>query len=141
MKRILTLGACALAISALSVGASAQQPGTGTKSPAGKTQPGNLKRGDHKTRVDWFKHLNLTPDQKAKITKILEDQRAHMKALRGGNAKVKGNPPNKEQLAKMKSLKDETHNKIRSVLTPAQQKQWDEMRKKRIGKVKGDGKV
>ena len=62
------------------------------------------------------KTLTLTADQKTKITAILEKGREEMQ-----------NVPKEERKGKMADMMKAQHDQIRAVLTPEQQKKFDDM--------------
>lgn len=82
---------------------------------------------DPKASFDRFSQkLNLTPEQKEKIRPILNDE---VKAIQGAY-----------QEARDKELKiiEDHRAKVNAVLTPEQQKKFNEMRDERIKKCKKD---
>jgi Spy/CpxP family protein refolding chaperone len=58
--------------------------------------------------------LNLTDEQKEKVREVMEASRPKFKAIR------------EEQRAKMQAVRDEARKQIRPLLTPAQQKVFDD---------------
>jgi Spy/CpxP family protein refolding chaperone len=64
--------------------------------------------------------LNLTADQIAKIKPILQNQLTQMQAVRKDASLTAG-----QKLDKIRSIHDETRNKIRNVLTDDQKKKFD----------------
>ncbi len=67
--------------------------------------------------------LNLTDDQKAKILPVLQSQFDQMKALRDDTSLS-----DDDKRDKRRSIMQDTHQKIRALLTPDQQQQFDSMR-------------
>ena len=65
--------------------------------------------------------LNLTDDQKTKITAIFKADQDQMQALRGGET------PRDEVRAKMQDIQKSTHDQIRALLTEDQQQKFDAM--------------
>lgn len=66
--------------------------------------------------------LSLTADQIAKIKPLFADQFTQMQAVRKDSSLSAG-----QKLDKIRSIHDETHAKIRDVLTEDQQKKFDAM--------------
>lgn len=106
----------------------------GTGGPQG--HPGPPSPADHVKMLD--KELNLTADQKTKITQILEDQQAQMKKMREDTS-----TPRDQKMAMMKEQHQAVHSKIRALLDPDQQKKFDEamkrMQQEHMGHGMGDG--
>jgi Spy/CpxP family protein refolding chaperone len=69
------------------------------------------------------KHLNLTDAQQAQIKQIFADSDAKMKAAHD-NA---GAGDKKDMREQMKAAMEDRQSKVRAVLTPDQQKKYDEM--------------
>jgi Spy/CpxP family protein refolding chaperone len=69
------------------------------------------------------KHLSLTDAQQAQIKQIFADSDAKMKAAHD-NAGAGGKKDMREQ---MKAAMEDRQSKVRAVLTPDQQKKYDEM--------------
>jgi Spy/CpxP family protein refolding chaperone len=69
------------------------------------------------------KQLNLTADQQAKIKPILEEQHSKMQQWMQSNQ----NASQEDRRAQMKQWHDETTSRVREVLTPDQQKKFDQM--------------
>ena len=69
--------------------------------------------------------LNLTPDQKAKVQPILDDQRQKMHDvfMEGRNGTI----THDEQMAKMKEIHDATAAQLKSILTDEQFQKWQSM--------------
>lgn len=70
------------------------------------------------------KTLDLTPEQQAKISPILEQAKPQIVAAR------------QESRAKMKAIRDNTRSQIRPLLTPAQQTKLDAIQKAREDMMK-----
>jgi Spy/CpxP family protein refolding chaperone len=78
--------------------------------------------------------LNLTSDQQAKVQAILEDQQKQRETLMQDSSLSQD-----DRRAKGMELRKKTMSDIRAVLTPDQQKQFDEMQAKREQEMKGGG--
>ncbi len=119
MQLILMTGLCLIALVALAQ----QQPAPPAQSEGQHGQ--HAARGmpsvdDHVKMLS--EKLNLTEDQQAKIKPILEDQRTQMQALMKDNSL---SPDDRRD--KARSIHDETHAKIRDLLTDEQKKKFDAM--------------
>jgi protein CpxP len=142
MKRFLTISAVCLAISSLVASASAQKPGPaagGKDAPQGG-RPGGMAmgfRGGAGMMDHLKKELNLTPAQETKIKAIMEKYRPQMEALRKSFKPGDKGQIDKSFLEKFKAIRDKQNAEIRAVLTPAQQKKWDDMRSK--ARMRGPG--
>jgi len=66
--------------------------------------------------------LNLTEDQQAKIKPILENESTQMQSLRSDTSLSQ-----EDRMAKMKQIRESTTSQINPILTPDQQKQYEEM--------------
>ena len=101
----------------------------------GFAQEGKKKKGGHEQTTEMrlkkmTEELSLTADQQKKLTPVLEEQAANMKA-------AKENPDNKEEnRAKMK----ESMKKIQAILTPEQLEKMKANAPKGKGKGQGEGK-
>lgn len=78
------------------------------------------------------KQLNLSSDQQTKIQGILEDQQKQREALMQDNSVAP-----EDRRAKMMEMRKKTQSDIRAVLTPDQQKQFDEMQARREQQMGG----
>ena len=135
------IAAAALAVSQLAA-ADPNPTSTPPESPAGKAPPasgdsqkfcGSDQFGGPRGRFHhWARHrghggdgqmldrlLNLTDEQKEKVNEIMEASRPKIKAIR------------EEQGAKIQAVRDEAQKQIRPLLTPAQQKVFDDAQKLR----------
>ena len=65
------------------------------------------------------KQLGLTPEQQAKLEPILQDSRQQMMGLQG--------VPDQERRTRAQKIREATRQKIRALLTPAQQAKYDEL--------------
>jgi Spy/CpxP family protein refolding chaperone len=79
------------------------------------------------------KHLELTDDQAAKISLILDDAKKQADALRDDTTIAR-----KDKRAKFQEIGQDMHTQIRAILTPEQQQKLDEM-KDHAGKDHGPG--
>ena len=68
--------------------------------------------------------LNLTPDQQAKVQPIIDQAHPQIVAI------------HREAMQKMKTVVDNTASQIRPLLTPEQQKTFDENQKSRQGRMR-----
>jgi len=67
--------------------------------------------------------LNLTPDQKTKITALLHDEAKKRQELRADTT-----TPREEKLEKGQALMAEQEKKLKAILTPEQFEKWQKMR-------------
>jgi Spy/CpxP family protein refolding chaperone len=93
-----------------------------------------------KTLDRMTKRYNLTSDQQNQIRPILQDQQQQMQSLRADTSMSRG-----DRVAKMRSMHQESAQKIEAVLTDdqrkkfdADQKKMDEHRAERMGGGQGD---
>lgn len=66
-----------------------------------------------------YRKLDLTSEQRAQVDKILEESRQKIKSLRA------------ESTPRFEEIRKEAHKKIRAILTPEQQKKFEEMEERR----------
>ena len=79
--------------------------------------------------------LNLTDDQKAKITPILQDEFQQIQQVRVDTSLTR-----RERFAKMGEIRQNANKQIRPILTPDQQKKLDEMREEARERFGGRGR-
>lgn len=78
--------------------------------------------------------LNLTPQQRSQLTPILEAEAPKVKAIM--------QDPNlspSEKKNKLKTVHSQTDPLVKSILTPTQYKQWEQIRKDELENLKGGG--
>jgi periplasmic protein CpxP/Spy len=130
MKRLMMiLFAAVLSLSMMSF---AQSTGTDAQSAGQQGSGMHHGDGDHDRMMmdpqQMVNHLdqqlNLTADQKTKITTVLENSNKHAQELRANNSGDK--TANREA---MRQLHDNTHAQIKATLTPDQQTKFDAMMK------------
>ena len=97
------------------------------RSKTRSTRPGpNTMENDPEKRLERLtRHLDLTPEQQARIKPILADEHAQLDALRGNDTYNK-----EERRARLLQLNKATSDRLMSVLTPEQQKIYGETRQK-----------
>jgi periplasmic protein CpxP/Spy len=111
-------------------GADMVPTGQGQGGPArGAVKRGQMDAGERLERMS--RHLDLTDEQKAKIKPILDDEDQRLKALRDD-----GSLTRVQQREKLRSIRQETHEKISPFLTPEQQKKIDDARAKALERQK-----
>jgi Spy/CpxP family protein refolding chaperone len=74
--------------------------------------------------------LNLTADQKAKITPIVADRQQKLQALRAGT------DPKRVKAQNAKAIFQDSDKQINAVLTPDQQKTYKEMEDAQVARAK-----
>jgi Spy/CpxP family protein refolding chaperone len=79
--------------------------------------------------------LNLTADQQTKVKAILEEHNQQMQAMMKDDSGSK-----EDRHAKMKSMHDSVHAKVREVLTDEQKPKFDAMVKDMENNMHGHGK-
>ena len=127
MRRFLTVSVCA----ALAIGLATAQGGPGGPGRPPGGRPGMRMGPGGGGR--WLDQLNLTPAQKTKVDAIMKKQGEQMRAV--FNSKM----TDEQKRAKWKAISDANNKQIRALLTPAQQKKWDEMQKNRREMMGGMG--
>ncbi len=104
-------------------------PPPGEQGPGGPGGPGKAQRGDRfKMMVE---QLKLTEDQKAKIKPILEEDQKAMKALREDQSLDKATRRQKRE-----EIIKRSGEQVRPLLTPEQQKTFDEIKDSGPGGMK-----
>jgi protein CpxP len=79
--------------------------------------------GDPQQRVNMLaKRLNLTDDQKQKLLPILTDEQQQMQAIHQDSSQSRD-----DRMAKMKSLRQQTDDKINGILNDDQKTKYAEM--------------
>jgi periplasmic protein CpxP/Spy len=78
--------------------------------------------------------LNLTADQKTKLTSLFEEQNKKMRELREDS-----NLSQEQRREKMQAFRTENDKKMKEILTPEQYTKWEKQREQMKGK--GGGKA
>ncbi|HEY5770391.1 MAG TPA: hypothetical protein VIS71_11145 [Terrimicrobium sp.] len=112
--------------------AQADPPSKDSQKFCGSDQFGGARERFHRPGCHWARHrdharegqmldrlLNLTDEQKEKVKEIMEASRPRIRAIR------------EEQRAKIQAVRDEARKQIRPLLTPDQQKVFDDAQKLR----------
>ena len=107
----------------------APPPGAGPP-PGGPPGPGMRGRGPNLDMI--AQRLNLTEDQKPKVKAILDEQRQKMRDLRDNQDLSR-----EDRMAQMQSIRKDTDEKLKGVLTADQFKQWQEMESRMRGPRNG----
>jgi protein CpxP len=81
-------------------------------------------------RMDMMQQLNLTDEQKAKMQKLREEQRAKMDSIHSSSLS------DDEKKAQMKTLREDSRKEMDNILTPEQRSKLQEMRKEEMEKRK-----
>jgi len=131
---ILALTLAGLAYSAPAVVAQDAPSSDQQAAPAAAPEHGERNgRFDPDRRADMLtKRINLSADQKAKVTDIFKSEQEQMQKIHA-DASVS----QQDRRAKMMDMHKASSDQIRAVLNPDQQKKWDEMQAKRDQWVKG----
>ncbi len=77
---------------------------------------------------EMSKQLNLTDDQKAKLKPVLQDEAQQLQAVHNDTSLS-----HDQKMAKVKEIREAHKPQINDILTPDQQKKWEEMKKKAKG--------
>ncbi len=86
-------------------------------------------RATAESRLDEMsKQLNLTDDQKAKLKPVLQDEAQQLQAVHNDTSLS-----HDQKMAKVKEIREAHKPQINDILTPDQQKKWEEMKKKAKG--------
>jgi Spy/CpxP family protein refolding chaperone len=72
--------------------------------------------------------LNLTSDQQTKIRPMLDNESQQMQTLRQDSSMSR-----EDKMTKMRSIRESTMSQITPVLTPDQQKKWQDMQSQHMG--------
>lgn len=96
--------------------------------PAGAPPEGGHRgRFDPDRRAEMLtKRLNLSVDQKAKVTDIFKSEQEQMKKIHAD-----ASASQQDRRSKMMEVHKASSDQIRAMLNPDQQKQWDEMQARR----------
>ncbi|BDV42253.1 hypothetical protein GURASL_11760 [Geotalea uraniireducens] len=124
LKRLAVLIAAAATLAATALPAAAQQGmGMGPGAGAGARQ-GQVQKNIPESRLERMAvRLNLTAEQKEKILPILQEEYNEIKTMRNDTTLTR-----QQRQQKMQELRDRYHNRVKELLTPAQQQQADAMR-------------
>jgi len=118
MRFLALLAACLFAMAA---GAQQNPPAQGSGEHKHGGQSGRMGNMDDMMQELTTK-LNLTADQQTKIKSIMEEQHEQMRATMNDQSLSK-----EDKHAKMKSMHDSIHAKVREVLTHEQKPKFDAM--------------
>ena len=130
MKKLLILTSAILIFGGVCVLLAADQPsgkGAGDKGKAGQ----GMKMGRGEMGLGLYSRLNLTDDQKAKITEIMKSRHDQLSALKEDNSLTK-----EQKREKMKSIMESTQKQMDEVLTPEQNQQLEQLRAQMKEKMK-----
>lgn len=95
-----------------------------SRGPVGMSK-GKTGSYDPDRRIELMtQNLKLTPEQRAKIKPILDEEFKQLEALRGNDSYNRD-----ERRAKLQELNQATYDKISPILTPAQQKKHETVKK------------
>jgi len=113
----------------------AQETGSGNQGQGNQAQQhrGEHKGADPQKRVQHLtKKLNLSSDQQAKVLTILQDQQKQRENLRNDSSLSQ-----QDRRSKMMDLHKSANEQIRALLTPDQQKKFDQMEQKKAARHHG----
>jgi periplasmic protein CpxP/Spy len=84
---------------------------------------------DPQQRTDMLtKHLNLTSDQQGKVLDIMKSEQSQMESLHSDTSLSQD-----DRRSKMMDIRKTSNDQIRALLTPDQQKKFDEMQSRHGG--------
>jgi protein CpxP len=118
-----TLAACLLALltpSAVAVKSESTKPATTERA-------GAARKHLEATLAD----LNLSPEQKEKLTPLLRKEMEKMAALRADQSLSR-----RDKFSQMKTIRDEFQPQVKAILTPEQFATWEKKREEVRGKLK-----
>ena len=116
-------GAMALPVAALAQNAGSASSGDATATASQATNNESGGRGKK-----FAEALNLTPEQKADLKSIRENERQQAQAIKNDTSLTA-----EQKKAKFKELRKSSHEQMMAKLTPDQQKKLKEMRKEHRG--------
>jgi Spy/CpxP family protein refolding chaperone len=125
---VMRAAAVALFVAGLSATAALAQDAPPPPPPADQTQgppaggPGGRGMNPERRMEMLQKQLKLSPDQATQLKSILDDQRAKMETLRSNTSLTQ-----QDRRSQMMTMHQEEETKIHAVLTPDQQKKYDDM--------------
>ena len=73
------------------------------------------------------KQLNLSPEQKAKLLPVLEEEAPKLKALKSDTSLT-----GMQKLEKLRAIHQQTDPKVKAILTEQQYEQWTTMRQQEV---------
>lgn len=128
MRKTLTALLIAAALPTVALAATPAPTDAPPPAPYMKDHGPGMKRGEH---GGMFRELNLTQDQRQQVGKLMGDS---MKDRRAITEKYWNKLPEADRKAMQEELKanrDKSEASIRGILTPEQQKKFDELKKQR----------
>ncbi|HKE44554.1 MAG TPA: hypothetical protein VKB41_08450 [Steroidobacteraceae bacterium] len=122
----------AVAASVLAAGVALADP------PEGAPQGHHAMQGQHQAPIDRLTtELNLTPDQKEKVQKVLDDQRTKMQSMRE-QAQSSGQRPSRDEMRKQRDAMDqEVQAQLKPILTDEQMQKYQQMQQQRRSHAQG----
>jgi periplasmic protein CpxP/Spy len=126
-KNCLLILALSCLLGMVPMSAAAQDNGASETQPPAGAPPHGRGHFDPARRAEMLtKQLKLTSDQQPKVLDILKSEQSQMESLHSDSS-VSGD----DRRAKMMEIHKSTNDQIRALLTPDQQKQFDEMQSRR----------
>jgi len=107
--------------------ASAQDANEQQSAPSGQHGYGHNHFDPEKRAAMLTKQLNLSADQKAKVTDILKSEQSQMESLRSDTSGSQ-----EDRRSKMMEIHKSSNEQIRALLDPDQQKKWEEIQSKQM---------
>ena len=132
MRLVTLLAACLFAMAALAQQNPPAQPSGDQKQGGhGHMGPGMMGSVDDHVK-ELSTKLNLTADQQTKVKAIMEEHQQQMQAMMKDDSISK-----EDKHAKMMSMHDSVHSKVRDILTDEQKPKFDAMVKDMESKMNG----
>lgn len=125
MLRTLKFAPCFVLLLFFGFSLTARAQDTATQQPSAQAEPqSGTHHMQHQSRLEWMsKELNLTDDQKDKIKPILDDEASKMKSVHDDTSLSQD-----QKRDKMKELRENTDSQINPILTPDQQKKYEDLK-------------
>ncbi len=130
-KNVMRAAAVALFVAGMSATAALAQDAPPPPPPADQTQgppqggPGGRGMNPDRRLHMMEKQLNLTADQTTQLKAIMEDERSKMEALRSNTSLAQ-----QDRRSQMMTIRQDGETKTRALLSPDQEKKYDEMQAK-----------
>jgi Spy/CpxP family protein refolding chaperone len=124
----LTMVCCGTALYAQTQDGSSQGQSSGMGQGMGQGGMHRMPMTTDERLAHMTQMLNLTTDQQAKIRPILDNESQQMQTLHQDSSMSRD-----DKMTKMRSIRENTMSQITPVLTPDQQKKWEQMQSQHMG--------
>jgi protein CpxP len=122
---VLALAACTCGVTASAIAQdnSSNNPPAAQSGDQGGGPGGGHRHMDPEKHAEMLtKHLKLTSDQQPKVLEVLKSEQSQMESLRSDSSTSQ-----EDRHSKMMEIHKTSNDQIRAILTPDQQKKFDEM--------------